>query len=93
MLPHSARLMAPRAPAALGRFAAALGARDGDPGAAAEAAARLAARCGHTRLGSLRVGEKHVEAAAAAAAAHPAVAVTPSPPDAAEIEALVRAAL
>ena len=36
MLPHSARLMAGRAPAALGAFAAALGDPAGDPGAAAE---------------------------------------------------------
>jgi alcohol dehydrogenase class IV len=93
MLPHSARLMAPRAPAALGRFAAALGAPDGEPGAAAAAIAPLAARCGHTDLRSLGVREEHVKPAAAAAAAHPATAATPSPPDAAEIEALVRAAL
>ena len=57
MLPHSVRLMAARAPAAVASFGAALaagGAEDGSP-------ARLAARCGHTRLGPLGVTEEHVD--------------------------------
>ena len=89
MLPHSVRLMAARAPAAVTSFSAALtagGVEGGSP-------ARLAARCGHTRLGPLGVAEEHVPAIAAAAAAHPALQNTPDPPSDHEIAALVRAAL
>lgn len=98
MLPHSAQLMTLRAPAELDAFAAALVAPQpapvpGDPHPAAGLIARLAARCGHTRLGSLGVGEQHVTPIAAAAAEHPALQNTPDPPSAHEIADLVRAAL
>jgi alcohol dehydrogenase class IV len=89
MLPHSTRFMAPRAPEALARFAAALG----SPGDAAGAVAPLAARSGHSRLGSLGVAEEHVQPAAETAAAHPAVTATPSPPDAGELAGLIHSAL
>jgi alcohol dehydrogenase class IV len=93
MLPHSARLMAPRAPAALGAFAAALGDRAADPEAAGGRVAKLAARCGHTRLGPLGVGESQLPPIASAAAAHPALGNTPQPPGEDELLALLRAAL
>ncbi len=93
VLPHSARLMAGRAPGPLSELARALGDRSGDPEAAAGDIARIAARCGHTRLATLGVTEEHLPAAAAAAVAHPAVALTPDPPGEAELLGLLRAAL
>jgi alcohol dehydrogenase class IV len=93
MLPHFARFMADRAPAAMGRFAAALGDPDGDPDAAAGRAATLAARSGHTRLSGLGVGEGHLPDVAAAAAAHPLLANTPEPPAEEELARLLRDAL
>ena len=64
-----------------------------DPEAAAGATARIAAVCGHTRLGPLGVEEEHMEPIASAAARHPALQNTPDPPSDHEIAALVRAAL
>ncbi len=93
MLPHSARLMADRAPAALGAFAAALGDPAGDPGAAEERVAALTRRTGHTRLSELGAGEEHVGPVVEAVSAHPALGNTPDPPDEAELTAFVRAAL
>jgi alcohol dehydrogenase class IV len=93
MLAHSARLMEGRAPAALAAFAEALGEPVENAGAAADRVARLAARCGHTRLSTLGVEEDHVTPVAAAAALHPAVANTPDQPGEAEIAELVRGAL
>ena len=93
MLPHSARLMVARAPAALGAFAEALGAPAPDPVAAPGVVAELTARTGCTRLSELGAGEEHVEEVAATAAGHPAVANTPEPPGEDEIARLVRGAL
>ena len=93
VLPHSARLMAGRAPGAMSDLARALGDGRGDPEAAAGDIARIAARCGHTRLSTLGVREEHLTAAASAAAAHPAIPLTPDPPDEAELLDLLRAAL
>ena len=93
MLPHSARLMAERAPAALGAFARALGDPAGDPAAAAERVAQLTARTGHRRLSELGAGEEHVGPVVEAVSAHPALGNTPDPPDEAELTAFVRAAL
>jgi maleylacetate reductase len=93
VLPHSARLMAGRAPGPLSELARALGDGSGDPEAAAGDIARIAARSGHTRLATLGVTEDHLPAAASAAAAHPAVALTPDPPGEAELLELLRAAL
>jgi maleylacetate reductase len=89
MLPHSARLMGDRAPAALGAFAVALG----DVGAPLDRLAELAARSGHTRLSTLGVGEEHVEPVAATVASHYLLPNTPNPPGEQEIAALVREAL
>jgi maleylacetate reductase len=93
VLPHSARLMAGRAPGAMSDLARALGDGTGDPEAAAGDIARVAARCGHTRLATLGVREEHLPAAAAAAATHPAVALTPDPPGEEELFELLKAAL
>jgi alcohol dehydrogenase class IV len=93
VLPHSARMMAGRAPGPMSELARALGDGSGDPEAAAGDIARIAARSGHTRLSTLGVTEEHLPAAASAAAAHPAVGLTPDPPDEAELLELLRAAL
>ena len=89
MLPHFARLMEPRAPAAL----AALAARLGGSAGAASAIAELSARCGHTTLSSLGVEDEHLPVIAAAVPHHPAYANTPDPPSEDELLALLRAAL
>jgi alcohol dehydrogenase class IV len=93
VLPHSARLMAGRAPGPMSELACALGDGAGDPEAAAGDIARIAARCGHTRLATLGVKEEHLPAAASAAASHPALALTPDPPGEEELLELLRAAL
>jgi maleylacetate reductase len=93
VLPQSARLMAGRAPDALAELARALGDSAGDPAAAAAAIARLAARCGHTRLATLGVTEEHLPAVIAATLGHPALANTPDPPGEDELLELLRAAL
>jgi alcohol dehydrogenase class IV len=93
ILPHSARLMAGRAPGPMSELAIALGDGTGDPEAAAGDIARLAARCGHTRLATLGVTEQQLPTAAAAAVSHPAVALTPDPPGETELLELLRAAL
>jgi alcohol dehydrogenase class IV len=93
ILPHSARLMAGRAPGPMSELATALGDGAGDPEAAAGDVARLAARCGHTRLATLGVTPEQLPAAASAAASHPAVALTPDPPGESELLELLRAAL
>jgi maleylacetate reductase len=93
VLPHSARLMAHRAPGPMSELALALGDASGDPEAAAADIARIAAPSGHTRLSTLGVTAEHLTAAAAAAAAHPARALTPDPPGEPELLELLRAAL
>jgi alcohol dehydrogenase class IV len=93
ILPHSARLMAGRAPGPMSELAIALGDGEGDPEAAAGDISRLAARCGHTRLATLGVTEEQLPTAAAAAVSHPAVALTPDPPGETELLELLQAAL
>lgn len=93
MLPHSARLMAGRAPEALGRLAVALGDPQAEPDHAAGLLSELSARSGHTRLSTLGAGEEHVDEVAATVAGHPLLGNTPDPPGEAEIAALVREAL
>jgi alcohol dehydrogenase class IV len=93
MLPHSARLMAARAPGAMAELSAALGDGAGDPEAAAGDIARLAARSGHTRLATLGVTEEHLPSAASAVLGHPAMWNTPDPPGEPELLELLRAAL
>jgi maleylacetate reductase len=92
MLPHSAHLMAARAPEALGRLADALGADSGDPEIAAAALAALAAGSGHTRLATLGVTEDQMPGIASAVTGHPALANTPDPPGEDELLGLLRRA-
>jgi alcohol dehydrogenase class IV len=92
MLPHSAHLMAGRAPEALGRLATALGTESGDPEAVEPALAGLAARSGRTRLKTLGVAEDALPAIASAATAHPALANTPARPGEEELLAVLRRA-
>jgi alcohol dehydrogenase class IV len=84
MLPHSARLMVPRAPEALAEFTNALGGRN---------LAALAALSGHTRLSSLGVGEQQLTRVAETVAEHPLIANTPQPPSEQELLELLREAL
>jgi maleylacetate reductase len=77
MLPHSARLMAGRAPREMGEFARALGAPEADPDLAGDRVAALTALSGFTRLCELGVTQSAMEEVASAAAAHPAVQATP----------------
>jgi alcohol dehydrogenase class IV len=93
MLPHFAGMMATRVPGVIGELARALGDPDGDPGAAAGRVAKLSARCGHTRLGTLGVEEGHLPRVVEAVMRHPALGNTPQPPDEAELLELLRDAL
>jgi alcohol dehydrogenase class IV len=90
MLPHSAGLMAGRAPGPLSKLAQSLGDGSGDPEAVAGA---LAARSGHTRLRTLGVGEEQLPEIAAAVVEHPLLGNTPEPPGADELLETLRAAL
>jgi maleylacetate reductase len=90
MLPHFARLMAGRAPGALGQLAAALGDPAADPAAAGGRIAKLAARSGHTRLATLGVAEEQLPAVARDVQAHPALAATPEPPGEDELRGLLQ---
>ena len=93
MLPHFAALMASRAPAEMGALAAALGDPEGTPEAAAPNIARLAARSGHVRLSTLGVREEHLPRVVEAVLEHPALGLTPDPPDADELLGLLERAL
>jgi maleylacetate reductase len=93
VLPHSARLMAARAPGEMGALARALGDGTGDPDAAAGRIAKLAARSGHTRLSTLGVEESQLERVVEAVLQHPGLGATPEPPTGEELLALLHAAL
>jgi len=93
MLPHFARLMAPRAPAALGALAEALGDPVCEAGAAAALIARLAARSGHTRLSTLGVEEGQLAEVADAVQDHPGLEATPEPPARDDLLRLLQTAL
>lgn len=93
MLPYFARLMAPRAPGALGSLAEALGDPVGEAGAAAALIARLAARSGHTRLSTLGVEEGQLEEVADTVQQHPALGNTPDPPSRDDLLRLLQSAL
>jgi maleylacetate reductase len=84
MLPHSARLMEPRAPSALAEFREAIGDRD---------LSALTALSGHTHLSSLGVSEQQLPGVAATVTAHPLIANTPQPPSEQELLDLLREAL
>jgi maleylacetate reductase len=93
MLPHFARLMAERAPDALGKLAGALGDPVGDPGATGRLIARLAALSGHTRLSTLGVEPHHLAEVIEAVQQHPGLKNTPSPPTADVLLRLLKSAL
>jgi alcohol dehydrogenase class IV len=94
MLPHSVRLMADRAPQAIGPLAVALGAPAPDPSLAAERVAALAARAGPRRLTELGVAADHIDPALEALAGRPELDETPGGrPDAAALRALIEGAL
>jgi alcohol dehydrogenase class IV len=93
MLPHSARLMASRAPTQMSALALALGAPEAGPGAASALLAPLAAQSGHARLRTLGVEEPQLASVAAAVQQHPALANTPDPPSEDELHELLLAAL
>jgi len=93
MLPHFARLMADRAPAAMGKLAMALGDEVGSPGAAGGLIARMAARSGHTRLATLGVEERHLIEVAEGVQGHPGLAATPKAPQPDELLRLLQTAL
>ena len=93
MLPHFARLMATRAPGALSALAEALGDPVGDPGSAGGQIARLAARCGHTRLSTLGVQEGQLPEIVDAVQGHPGLKATPEPPGRDDLLRLLEGAL
>ena len=86
LLPHTIGALAWRFPAPLGELAAALGE---DP---AEAAARICARSGATRLGELGADDAALDAAADTAARRPQLDNTPPRADRAELRTLYEAA-
>ena len=93
MLPHTARLMTGRAPAALGALAHALGASAGGPDAASERIAGLSARCGYTSLSALGVTEDQLPQVTTTVLANPAYRNTPQAPAEPELLALLQSAL
>jgi maleylacetate reductase len=93
MLPHFARLMAERVPAAMSKLSLALGDPVGSPGAVGPLIARMAARAGHTRLSELGVEERHLIEVIEAVQAHPGLKATPSPPQPDELLRLLHTAL
>jgi alcohol dehydrogenase class IV len=93
MLPHTVRMMAPRAPAAVGRVAAALGGAE-DAAQAAQSVAKLSALAGPTRLSELGVERSTLPAVVAAILERPDLRVnTPDPPGEEELSELLEQAL
>jgi alcohol dehydrogenase class IV len=94
MLPHCVRFLATRAPQAIGRLAAALGAPRPDPSLAADRVAALAARGEATGLAQLGVEPGQLDAVVEGLERRPEVAGTPGGrPTAAELHALLTAAM
>ena len=93
VLPHSARMMARRAPDELGRFAGALGEARREPEAAADRVAALSRLTGVTRLSELGVSEDRIGEVVSAAAAHPGMAATPGGVDGDDVARLLSAAI
>lgn len=93
MVPHSVRMMAAKAPAAVGRVAVALGEEE-DPMYAAQAVAKLSALAGPTRLAELGVERSTLPAVVAAVLERPDLPVnTPDPPGEEELTELLERAL
>ena len=93
MLPHGLRLLEPRVPDLLTRIAARLGAEDPTPQLAAARVAHLAAQAHVVRLSALGVTEDDIPEIVAQTAARAELQNTPGPPDATELDDLLRAAL
>ena len=93
MLPHGLRVLETRVPELLTQVAAALGAGDPQPELAAARAAHLAAQAHVVRLSTLGVNEGDIPAIVEQASARAELHNTPDAPDAAELDALLRAAL
>jgi alcohol dehydrogenase class IV len=94
VLPHSAGLMATRAPAAVGRFAGALGDPNGEAVNAPGRIARLTAETGVEGLAELGLDRDAIAGIAHAAIGHPAIGNTPGgAPSEDELAGLLRAAL
>lgn len=93
MLPRSVAFMAPRAPAAIGGLARALGAPAQDPAAAAPRVSDLAALAGPRTLGDLGLSSTDLGPIVAAALAHPGLAVTPGGVTGEDLRGLLDAAL
>lgn len=93
ILPHGLRLLETRVPELLTDLAAALGAGDPTPELAAARAAHLGAQAHVIRLSALGVREEQVGEIAEEASARAELQNTPDPPEASELEALLRAAL
>jgi maleylacetate reductase len=93
MLPHSARLMAGRAPAALDALARALDGSAGGPEDASRRIAALSELCGYTSLSALGVTGDQLPEVAAAVLDHPAYRNTPEAPAEPELLTLLRSAL
>jgi len=93
MLPRSVAFMSGRVPDPIGKLAAALGAEDGDPAAAAGRVAALAALAGPTTLGELGVSEGDLDAVVAAALEHRGVQATPGGASERDVHELLAAAL
>lgn len=94
VLPHTVGLMATRAPTAVGRFATALGAPDGNPADAPRLVAALSAKTGVEGLGQLGLDPDAIPEIASATLGHPALGNTPGgPPSQDELAELLRAAL
>jgi maleylacetate reductase len=93
MLPHFARLMAERAPAAMSKLALALGDPVGSPGAAGPLIARMAAHSGHTQLSELGVEQRHLIEVIEAVQSHPGLKATPAAPPPDDLLRLLQTAL
>jgi len=93
MLPHSARLVAPRARRELGAFARALGHPEANPDAVGDRLASLAGLTGIARLGELGVTAEALEEVAAVAAGHPVQNMPGSGLGRGDVEELLRRAL
>ena len=93
MLPRSVAFMSRRVPEPIGKLAAALGAEGGEPSAAADRVAELAALAGPTTLHELGVSEEDLDAVVAAALDHRGVQATPGGASEGDLRELLAAAL
>jgi maleylacetate reductase len=93
MLPRSVAFMSHRVPEPIGKLAAALGAVDAGPSAAADRVAALAELAGPTTLRELGVAESDLDAVVAAALEHRGVQATPGGASERDVRELLAAAL